>query len=61
MLAEGLVVTIAAVARAGVTTSRAIRALTGSRRARTRMLWENRSMERPRTTSSWWRRALGIR
>jgi hypothetical protein len=32
----------------------AIRALTGSRRARTRMLW-NRSTDRPRTTSSWWR------
>ncbi len=50
--AVGLVVTTASSARPGATTRRAIRALTGSRRARTRMLWENRSTERPRTTSS---------
>ena len=51
--AEGLVVTSTTSAVRPGTTSLAIRALTGSRRASTRMLWEKRSTERPRTTSSW--------
>ncbi len=57
-----LVVTTGAdFARAGATTRRASRRLTGSRRARTRMVWEKRSTERLRTTSSWCRNAFGIR
>ena len=48
-------------ARPGLTTSRASRRLTGSRRARTRIVFENRSTDRLRTASSWCRSACGIR
>ena len=48
-------------ARIGATTSRALRRSTGSRRARTRMVCENFSTDRLRTTSSWCFMALGIR
>ena len=50
-----------AAGRPGVTTSRALRRLTGSRRASTRIGAENRSTDRLRTTSSWCLSALGIR
>ncbi len=48
-------------ARMGATTRRALRRSTGSRRARIRMVCENFSTDRLRTTSSWCLRALGIR
>ena len=48
-------------ARIGETTRRALRRSTGSRRASTRIVWENFSTDLLRTTSSWCLRALGIR
>ena len=62
LLRDAFVVTTGAEGvRPGVTTRREEVRLTGSRRARTRIVWEKRSTDRLRTTSSWCLRACGTR